>query len=1109
MSQPTEVVLLKEEAEQQITNGALIQARISWNRICELEPGNADHWLILSSIDEHLGFYRAAKDHLAYAKLLDKEDVDIWLQAADLHWKFRHFDAALADLYTALGIDFSDYDNRYKAAIWLQNLGKFEDSNRHLLYLLKTASEQHEGKPVVLSLIINTLLLGPDSDSNKLEELTKEEAALNQDELALVVNETNRFLHPTIGWSRLKKIWNDKPITNSLVEAALNALTSSPASSTKPYFDNAFRFLCLTPTKSEWLQKGACQSYLSIIEQLRSDPHQVISVLELGCGQGLLGQQLKQADKNLFIAGVDFTNYLEYLKQNTNYDQLIAESLLCRYPSELIGSSQLIIISANYKHLSDLDALIQVLFTSIDINTTVCIEEESDVARRSLAKTCKRLLGDQPAVTIRNHRKLLIISSISFKLDSKNRKNVTLDDKANDVIAAKTALQQGDYNNAEQIADRYLSHFSSSPDLNYIKGLGAQHRKNYLEALKYFRRALRYDYGNEAIWFQIGTVWQALGRYKSMFSAYRRCLRFQPQHRTVLHNALSHFVHHGDTENSFLQIKALRQHYPVDDNVTQICEQYLQQLNNHSLFKRYEEFVNSKSWLLGYFNAALEQKFFQRCERLMPQLKPLCDDKEYALLDFNFVVKRGNYSTAETLLNNLIKNDSENIDYIKRLRTLYLSVGELEGAAQNWRSSFHQIDAQDCDLLGGLFASNYYTHWSAEKIAQYHFDWGQRLSEHLKPISAKKYHSKKKEGDKIRVGYVSGDFKFHSVSLFLFNIYQYYDRDKFEVFSYSNINMTDNMTTKLKFFGDHYRNISHLSDIQASEIIQKDKIDILVDLSGHTGHNRLTLFALKPAPIQVTYLGYANTTGLKTIDYRITDAIADPIGDSGHLHSEKLVRLDSGFLSYSRQFSSPPILLSNKPNKKESYSFVCCNNALKINHHVIELFSKILLQAPGTNLLIKSHNLDNDEIVKRFKQLFNSYGVPEESVHLMNALDLDEHQSVYNRTAIALDPTPYNGTTTTCDALWMGVPVVTLRGDRHAARVGASILHRLGLDEWIAENDEEFVNKAVEMIQKSDALNSLKLQLRLKMLHSDLMQPTRVIRELESAYLEMLKADAE
>jgi len=1104
MSQ-TDVFLLREAAEQQIANGALAQARISWNRICELEPGNTDHWLILSKIDEHLGFYSAAKNHLTYAKLLDKDDVDVWLQAADLHWKFRRFDDALADLYIALGISFCDYDNRYKAALWLQNLGKFEDSNRHLLYLLKTASEHGIERPVLLNLITNVLLLGPSSVSDEFNESTSEETILNQDELELISSEVKCFIHPGIGWQRFKKLWAGQPIANSLIEAALNSLTSAPALITKQYFDHAFQYYGLISTKSEWLNETASQSYLSIIEQMRNEPHQVISVLEIGCGQGLLGQQLKQADRNLFIAGVELANYLQYLEKNTSYDQLIAEELLGRYQGELFGDSRLIIISANYQHLADLDALMQTLFASIDINTTVCIEEESEVARHALAETCKQLLDDRPAVSIRNHHKLLIISSNSFELGLKFSKCITLDDQANDVIAARTALQNGDYNSAEEIADRYLSHFPTSPDLNYIKGFGAQHRKNYLEALKHFRRALHYDYGNESIWFQIGTVWQALGRHKSMFSAYKRCLRFQPQHRIVLLNTLGHFVHRADSENSFLQIQNLRHHYPLDDSVTQLCEQYLQQLNDHSLFIRYEELVNSKDWLIHSFNSALEQKYFPRCKRLMKQLKPLCDDMQYSLLDFNLMAKQGDCSAAEALLNDFIIKDSENLDHIKRLRALYLSAGDLEGAAENWRSSFYQIDSQDGDLLGGLFACNYYYHWSAEEIAQYHFDWGQRLSVHLKPGSTEINSPKKEKGDKVRVGYVSGDFKFHSVSLFLFNIYHHYDRDKFEVFSYSTVNVTDNMTTKLKFFGDHFRNISQLSDTQASEIIQRDKIDILVDLAGHTGHNRLTLFALKPAPIQVTYLGYANTTGLETIDYRITDAIADPVGGSDRLHSEKLVRLDSGFLSYSRQFSSPPILLSNKLNNKEAYSFVCCNNALKMNRRVIQLFAKILKQAPGTNLLIKSHNLDNDEIVKRFKTIFTSYGVPEESVHLMNALDIDDHQSVYNRTAIALDPSPYNGTTTTCDALWMGVPVLTLRGDRHSARVGASIMHRLGLDEWIAENDEEYVKKAVEMIQRDDELSSLKLQLRQKMLNSDLMRPTRVVRELESAYLNMLK----
>jgi len=304
-------------------------------------------------------------------------------------------------------------------------------------------------------------------------------------------------------------------------------------------------------------------------------------------------------------------------------------------------------------------------------------------------------------------------------------------------------------------------------------------------------------------------------------------------------------------------------------------------------------------------------------------------------------------------------------------------------------------------------------------------------------------------------------------------------------------------------FSDFWRDIHRLSDETVAGMIECDEIDILVDLAGHTAYNRLPLFCRRPAPVQCTYLGYANSSGLKEIDFRITDPYADPPGMTENFHSERLIRLPHGFLSYSRMFGSTPITILPERHATRHYTFACCNNVYKVNDGVIEVWSEILRRLPNARLLIKAHNLNNTEIVATYQKKFEQRGVAPNQVHLMNTLDIGEHQDLYNHVDIALDPFPYNGTTTTCDALRMGVPVLVLAGTRHAGRVGVSILSQVGLTDWIAKDELDYVEKAVAFAQDTEYLQELKLGMRYRVRSSALMRPGLVTRDLERAFKEV------
>ena len=288
-----------------------------------------------------------------------------------------------------------------------------------------------------------------------------------------------------------------------------------------------------------------------------------------------------------------------------------------------------------------------------------------------------------------------------------------------------------------------------------------------------------------------------------------------------------------------------------------------------------------------------------------------------------------------------------------------------------------------------------------------------------------------------------------------------------------------------------------------AKLVIEDGIDILVDLSGHTAGNRLPVFARRPAPVQVSYLGYPNTTGLEQIDYRLTDELADPVGESDRLHSESLMRLATGFLCYSPATDTPPV--SEAPVLSNGFiTFASFNNVTKVNESVVAAWAAILNGLPGSRLLLKSRQLADRGARRRLLELFYGHGVEPPRIQLRGGLlTRSEHLETYARVDIALDPFPYNGTTTTCEALWMGVPVIALAGQVHRGRVGASILHYSGLDELLAQDVDAYVHKALALAGDGQALVALRQSLRQRMASSTLMDAEAAVRDLENAYGEM------
>jgi predicted O-linked N-acetylglucosamine transferase (SPINDLY family) len=359
----------------------------------------------------------------------------------------------------------------------------------------------------------------------------------------------------------------------------------------------------------------------------------------------------------------------------------------------------------------------------------------------------------------------------------------------------------------------------------------------------------------------------------------------------------------------------------------------------------------------------------------------------------------------------------------------------------------------------------------------------------------------REKGGRIRVGYISPDFRSHPIGRFLLPLFGHHDHGKFEIFAYSDVIKEDEVTLRLRGGAEHWRNIVGRSDGEVAGQIRADEVDILVDLTMHMQGSRLRVFARKPAPIQVTYLAYCSTTGMAAIDYRLTDAHLDPPEIATPAYREKSIRLGT-YWCYEAPGEAPGVEVVPPSVRAGHVTFGSLNNFCKVSPGCLELWMEILREAPGSEFIMHvrpgSHR---EELLRKF----NAGGIDGGRIHFVTNLPLREYFETYGRIDIGLDPFPYTGGTTTCDALYMGVPVVTLgpAGSAAVHRSGVSLLRTAGMPELIAETGEGYVRIAGELARDAGRLAELRKGLRGRMERSRLMDAVEFARDVEGAFGKM------
>lgn len=432
--------------------------------------------------------------------------------------------------------------------------------------------------------------------------------------------------------------------------------------------------------------------------------------------------------------------------------------------------------------------------------------------------------------------------------------------------------------------------------------------------------------------------------------------------------------------------------------------------------------------------------------------------------------------------------------------------GRFDEALTCYRESLQRFPQDHHSHSNLLQTLNYLPDADPTETLQEHMRWGNLHATPAPTLPANNTPADPQR--RLRVGLVSPDFRAHSVAFFVEPLLQAIDRKAVELVCYSDVPRHDEVTCRLKTMADEWRDIYGLPDDAVASQVHADGIDILVDLAGHTPANRLRVFARKPAAVQVSYLGYPNTTGLVAMDYRLSDAVADPEGED-RWHVEKLVRLPGSFLCYRPPVDAPEV--AALPALEAGHvTFGSFNNLAKIGADVIALWARLTASVPGARLLIKNPSLTDAATRERYHAMFALHGLDRDRVELIGHTPTQaEHLALYGRVDIALDTFPYNGTTTTCEALWMGVPVVTLAGRRHAGRVGASLLCTIGHSEWMTNSADTYVAVAAGLATDLDALSTVRAALRDEVAASALCNSEGFARKMVSALREMWRSRCE
>lgn len=635
------------------------------------------------------------------------------------------------------------------------------------------------------------------------------------------------------------------------------------------------------------------------------------------------------------------------------------------------------------------------------------------------------------------------------------------------------ARRSGRFDSAVYRLGRAVELRPELPDAHCSLGLAWHCLNKCDEAIASYLNSLKLDPQNSAACFYLGNALRAVGKKEEAIISYRKALRLKPDFADAHNNLGNVFRSIGRFDDAIESLNIARELRPESAEVhCNLGHAYREDGNIAEAITAYQRSIELKPDLVaGYLGLGTSYQDAAETDNALA-----CFNKALALQPGD--------SVALCSIGNILKEHARTAE-----------------ALATFRQAIDKNSDLDCAQSNLLYTTYFLPAYDSDEIYNEHQLWNARRANSL-PKTVQPHTNEASPERKLRVGYVSPNFCNHCQSFFTLPLFASHDYCAVEIFCYSATQRPDHRTAELQRHVNNWRNIVALDDEQAAELVRRDRIDILVDLTMHMAENRWRLFARRPVPVQVCWLAYPGTTGLSAIDYRISDPYLDPPGKFDSAYAERTVRLPNTFWCYDPLCDD--LTANSLPALNHRYlTFGSLNNFCKVNDIVLNLWARVLKAIHGSRLIMLAADGYQRQHVL---ELMATCGVTSSRIEFLGRMPREEYLATFHKLDVVLDTVPYNGHTTTLDALWMGVPVVTLVGDTVVGRGGLSILSNLGLPQLVASDANSFVRIACSLADDLSFLSQIRATLRDRMQKSPLMDARRFAQNMENAYRGMWRS---
>lgn len=604
------------------------------------------------------------------------------------------------------------------------------------------------------------------------------------------------------------------------------------------------------------------------------------------------------------------------------------------------------------------------------------------------------------------------------------------------------------------------------PEAHYNLGAGLQSAGRFDESAEAYRDALKLVSDLLAAQNNLGTVLQKIGRNADAIRHLRDAIAQHPDSPDLQNNLGTAFMRQAD--------------------FTAAADCFRRAITLNSAFVEAQNNLGNALHNLGQPDQAIA------CYRAALGLRP--DSAEIFNNLGNVLTETGQLDSAVACYDRALHLRPDYADACNNLANALKDSGRLDQAINFYDKAMAIDPSHVAAHSGKIYTLHFHPDSTPASLALAHQEWNLRHAASLPQFTG--HRNSPDPTRRLRIGYVSADFRDHVIGRFLLPLFSHHSHEQLEIFCYASVARPDSLTAQFRHYADSWRDAWALSDSELATQIHDDQIDILVDLNLHMGGSRLLAFARRPAPVQMTYLGYCGTTGLTTMDYRITDSYLDLPGSEPNFYCEKPLRLPRSYWCYQPPEKTPDPV-APPVDSTGHITFGCLNNFCKISSPTIQTWGKLLRLIPESRLVLHAHQGSHRQ---KLLDHFATEQIAPDRIDFLSFVPLAGYFAAYAQIDIALDPFPYTGGTTTCDALWMDVPVVSLAGQTAVSRGGLSILSNIGLTELIAHSTADYIAIATNLAHDVSNLRHLRTNLRHRMCGSPLMDAAGFSREMGLLY---------